>query len=386
MLKQYTIVIISIFLNVNIFGAVALKPCTDKDLADYGGHDSFNPTVQINGACSASRIKIPGKELPFDLYVSAAHCFEDEELESEDDSESVNEENDDKTECFFNILKNSLEFSVDNFDFETFLDLCYENGPQFAESDEFDKRQLIISFLDVIENTKFLLNQGFLNRLPTSLEEYEEALKKYESACVVNHERITIDRSEAVLQENKDGLDLAVFTTFEKTSKPTYPIRFEDNRSLSGSKATSVGYGMSMYEPMLPCRPRQAINTQMRDVTEDCAHDQDSLHCGMAKDFPMMLRSQEKFSKFNSSIQTPIGATTSGDSGGSLLIKDPSEGYVLVGVTSTGSAARLNRHFFKEGSLHENLDGTWVALDEEFLNSAIELLIKKQEKTLQTEL
>lgn len=270
-------------------GAFAAEPHGDEHLEKYGQKAAFDASVPFTDAsedfdCSASRIKI-GEDDSVDFYVTAAHC-----LEGNPASPTV-----------YKGLVNVIAEAIKEVN---------RNAGVIALDRGQIKREL----------------RNYLNQWSDSEVEAEMNMSKTQLISIIERRLETLidnlsERLKSILEEDVDYVkhpkfDLAVFTTNIKTDEPRYPLYTGKLKDLAGATVTSVGFGSSML------KETNKIRRQAFDSTVDKA---------LVKEFNSLYSEVFKPDSKRTLKQNPIAATTEGDSGGSVLIKEKG-GYELVGT------------------------------------------------------
>lgn len=178
-------------------------------------------------------------------------------------------------------------------------------------------------------------------------------------------------------------IDLAIFTTGEHTNHPKYPLYAGNLNSLVGKTLTSVGYGMSMLDSK-NSNKRQAFDTiistiePVESVDINTQFNFDSVKSVKPLSIWNWIWNRDKFllnsDYFKSDLNkmtknNPMGMSTPGYSGGSLLVKEK-DGYKLVGVTQASTHKGWDMP-------NSDWNTRWTAINLGFVESAKKELLTK---------
>lgn len=385
------------------FAAIAAEPYSEVDLKKYGAHADFDATVLLNSDCSASKVDFDN--IPFDVYITAAHCFEEEE---EDELlEFIFKD-------FVTELMDPLDIKIINFyNFkERYFNLTSEYGCTDLEETE-ELLETLYEDLDaMIITLSQLYQKGFIMDFPESIEEYEKIIRKT-FIPVGKFDQFEISKENYYVIHPKyceDGVDLAVFTTFKKTKGPAYKLFRGDKSTLLNAKVISVGFGQSNEQGLI----RRRIYRQAFDAIT-------TLHADETIEISSIFMPQ----LYNRTFSLKNGLLTDGDDGGSLLIQDSDGFYYLCGVNQVNTCGTTDpiasfseiTYNFKEErkktleeiyhaipselknntinqNCSKNIDSgfcygsvnVWTTLDIEFIDEAVEeLLFRAYERKSKTE-
>lgn len=220
--------------------------------------------------------------------------------------------------------------------------------------------------------------------MPGYGDESEEAMRRRKRGKG-NKVRGVIDVERVGFVKQK-GKDLVLFTTGERTRLPRYNLSDKRISYTEFESGVSVGYGTNYLAKRYPGMPeqRQAFRAYFLKNEED------------GKLFSYYLPVDKEFGKF----YAPLGKTTKGDSGGSLLIKERGDwrlrGVLTSAVASVSSVKETyatnevvrDRYWGDgdyrcaegEGDIHAcyGSETIWEEVDVDFIQEARSLLLEKK--------